>query len=275
MISPLITAKELIALSDKNKIILIDASFDVERYKREHLSGALHVDLNKTLSQIEENPANGGRHPLPEPSAFAKTLGDLGITAESHVIVYDDKNAAMSASRFWWMLKAMGHKKIQVLNGGMQAAIESGYPVSNKEETPKAMGPYPTENWQLPVADLNEVKRVAPSTTHKVIDVRETERYQGIKEPIDLIAGHIPGADNLPFSENLDENGHFLPKDLLKAKYQKYLGETPAENTIVHCGSGVTACHSLLAIAYAGLPVPKLYVGSWSEWSRNDLPIAP
>jgi thiosulfate/3-mercaptopyruvate sulfurtransferase len=275
MISPLITAKELIALSENQNIVLIDASFDFARYQREHLSGALHVDLNKTLSQIEDNPADGGRHPLPEPSAFARSLAEMGITAESHVIVYDDKSAAMSAARFWWMLKALGHEKIQVLDGGMKAAIELGYPVSDKKETPDPAEPYPAENWKLPVADLNEVKQTASSTAHKIIDVRETERYQGIKEPIDLIAGHIPGADNIPFSENLDQNGFFLSKDLLKAKYEKYLGETPADHTIVHCGSGVTACHSLLAISYAGLPIPKLYVGSWSEWSRNDLPIAP
>ena len=275
MRDPLIKAKELIALSDKENIVLIDASFDLERYKREHLSGALHVDLNKSLSQIEDNPANGGRHPLPEPSAFAKLLGQKGITPESHVVVYDDKNAAMSAARFWWMLRAIGHEKVQVLDGGMKAAVALGHPVSDNKETPDPAGPYPTGSWQLPLADLNNVKQAADSTAHKIIDVREPERYQGIKEPIDLVAGHIPGADNLPFSDNLDDNGYFLPKELLKARYEKYLGETPADHTIVHCGSGVTACHSLLAISYAGLPIPKLYVGSWSEWSRNDLPIAP
>ena len=275
MRSPLIKAKELIAFSDTKKFILVDAGYDYARYESKHLAGAIHIDLNKDLSHIEENPAHGGRHPLPSPRDFGNTLGKLGITPESHVIVYDDKNASMSAARFWWMLKALGHEKVQVLDGGFQAAEKQGFPINNEIPTSQALSPYPAKDWKLPLTDLNEVKSASGKTNQSIIDVRESERYQGKNEPIDKIAGHIPGAINLPFTENLDEYGFFLPQEKLKEKYLKEFNGIPSNEIIVHCGSGVTACHTLLAVTFAGLDIPRLYIGSWSEWSRNNLPIAP
>ncbi len=273
-LTPLIPATDLLKLKDNPSLVLIDAGFGKEKYLQKHLSGALYVDLNRDLSSIKENPAEGGRHPLPDPAEFGKTLGKLGITPDSRVVVYDDKQGAMSAARFWWMLKAMGHQPVQVLDGGLQAAEAAGYPISSGEESAIPTAPYPASEWQLSLADLEEVAQKAKDPEFRVIDVRESARYLGETEPIDLIAGHIPGAINVPFGENLDSNGHFLPAAILKKNYLELLAAGPAENTLVHCGSGVTACHTLLALAHAGLEIPKLYVGSWSEWSRNNRPVA-
>ncbi|MFO7822429.1 MAG: sulfurtransferase [Cyclobacterium sp.] len=271
--APLISAEELLNLMGDPNLVLIDASFDREKYLSGHLKGALHVDLNQQLSHIREDASAGGRHPLPEPDAFGKTLGALGIGLESHVVVYDDKNGGMSAARFWWMLKALGHDKVQVLDGGKAAAEKAGLPTCHQNESPKPTAPYPAKDWQLPLADMEEVEKATKNNNKMVIDVRETNRYRGISEPIDLVAGHIPGAVNIPFSENLDESGKFLPAEVLKKKYETLL-EKSADRTIIHCGSGVTACHTLLALAHAGMEIPKLYVGSWSEWSRNNRPMA-
>src|SRR5690606_26812162 len=129
---------------------------------------------------------------------------------------------------------------------------------------------YDCDNWNLPQADINEVENRVLNDGNIILDVRDTERYNGKTEPIDLIAGHIPGALNIPFTENLDKAGFFLPPEVLRKKYSSAIGNVDCKNVIVHCGSGITACHSILAMAYAGLEVPKLYVGSWSEWSRNN-----
>lgn len=271
--APLISTKDLLILMEAQNLVLIDASFDKEKYQSMHLKGAHHVDLNRQLSHIREDASKGGRHPLPDPGEFWKTLGALGISPESHVVVYDDKNGGMSAARFWWMLKALGHDKVQVLDGGKDAALKTGLPISAQPESPAATAPYPATDWQLPLVGIQDVEQAARDKNQMVIDVRESIRYLGIAEPIDLVAGHIPGAVNIPFSENLDEKGIFLNPETLKQKYKTVLDKS-SKNTIVHCGSGVTACHTLLALAHAGMEIPKLYVGSWSEWSRNNLPVA-
>lgn len=270
-ISPIITAEELIQLNT-SEIILVDAraganAFEV--YQNEHLKDARFVDLNRDLASIPENPANGGRHPLPSIKAFSETLSTLGISSSSHVVVYDDKNGSNFAARFWWMMRAIGHKKIQVLNGGFQAAIQAGFPTSSGIETFQKTT-YPIQEWNLPLADIEEVEKARKSDQNIVIDVRDKNRFDGLTEPLDLIAGHIPGAVNVPLTENLDENGFFKSAAEFAQKYKAVIGDKKEENIIVHCGSGVTACHTLLAMDYAGLPIPKLYVGSWSEWSRND-----
>ena len=269
---PLISATELFALLETKNLVLIDASNSKEafnNYLASHLKGALFVDLNTQLADIKEDVAVGGHHPLPTLEQFSKVLSDIGITPESHVVVYDDKNGANASARFWWMMKAVGHEKVQVLNGGKSTAEAVGFPLAKGIEKVEKVGLYPVTNWQLPQVSLEEVEK-ATTTTHTIIvDVRETARYKGHVEPLDLVAGHIPNAVNVPFSTNLDENGLFLSPSLLKEKYQAILGNIPVENQIVHCGSGVTACHTLLAIESAGLPLPSLYVGSWSEWSRN------
>ena len=167
------------------------------------------------------------------------------------------------------MLKAIGHEKIQVIDGGFQAAVKAGFPTTDKVEIPKSVEKYEITAWNLPLSDINEVEKVAKTDDYIVIDVRDANRFAGLTEPIDLIAGHIPGAANIPYTENLDATGAFLAPEILKEKYAEALAHVKPENVIVHCGSGITACHTLLAMDYAGLPIPKLYVGSWSEWSRN------
>ncbi|MDB4293033.1 sulfurtransferase [Maribacter sp.] len=275
--SPLISASELLSIHQNEDIVLVDTRMgkDIKNtYQKSHLSGALYVNLNEQLSDIKENAANGGRHPLPSIEKFSKTLTELGITPKSYVILYDDKNGAIASARFWWMLRAIGHEKVQVLDGGIQKAEKVGFPMSSSLESPKTVSPYEITGWKLPMATINEVEKNSQDAAHLVIDVRAQERYNGETEPIDLVAGHIPGALNVPFSTNLDENGLYLSRDILKEKYQKLIGSRSIENVTVHCGSGVTACHTLLAMAHAGIEIPNLYVGSWSEWSRNNKTIA-
>ena len=276
-LTPIISVQELTVLKQTIPIVLIDASAGAdskEKYNQQHLKDALYVDLNKDLADIKDDASLGGRHPLPSTTEFAKTLTKLGISPDSHVIIYDDKNSSNAAARFWWMLTSIGHQKVQVLNGGYQAALKAGFEMSSTTEIPLLSDAYPITNWKLPMADMNEVDKVRLNKDYLIIDVRDKIRYDGIKEPIDLIAGHIPGAINIPFSTNLDADGFYLTSNVLKEKYQKALENKNREHVIVHCGSGVTACHTLLAMAYAGLEIPKLYVGSWSEWSRNEKPIS-
>lgn len=272
-LSPIISGSALLDLASSD-FVLIDARFGKDNYDKSHLQGAFHVDLNNQLSHIKPDFADGGRHPLPEAARFSLLLESLGISPDSHVVVYDDKNGANAAARFWWMIKAVSHEKIQVLDGGMNAAIQAGFPLTSEVEKIPAKGSYKVENWQLPVSDIQEIDQVSKDNNYLIIDVRENERYRGEKEPIDLVSGHIPGAVNIPFASNLDSKGLFLSPAELKAKYEKALEGKSTKNVIVHCGSGVTACHTLLAMAHARMEIPKLYVGSWSEWSRNSREIA-
>jgi thiosulfate/3-mercaptopyruvate sulfurtransferase len=271
-ISPIVDPKDLLRLKDQEEdFILIDASGgSKERYLTNHLDSAFFVDLETDLSAPTTNAANGGRHPLPQPKDFAHLLNNLGITKNSHVIIYDDKNSANAAARFWWMLRAVGHEKVQVLNGGFQAAVNIGFPVNNKIKTPKAVNDYVVNDWKLPQAKIEEVELASKTGSKIIVDVRDKNRFKGLTEPLDLIAGHIPGAINVPLTENLDEKGYFKDPAFLNKKYKEVFKNTKAENIIVHCGSGVTACHTLLALDYANLDMPKLYIGSWSEWSRAD-----
>ncbi|OWK69549.1 sulfurtransferase [Pedobacter sp. AJM] len=267
---PIIHPAALASLRANNDIIIIDASAGSKaRYVEQHLAGALFADVNEDLANIGDF-AKGGRHPLPDVKQFAQVLQKFGISKNSHVIVYDDKNGGNAAARLWWMLRAIGHEKVQVIDGGFQAAVKAGFPTTNKVATPRTADAYEADAWTLPLSDMAEVEAVAKTAGHLVIDVRDANRYAGLTEPIDTLAGHIPGAVNIPFTENLDAEGFFLPPEKLKAKYSKALANIKSENVIVHCGSGITACHTLLALDYAGLPMAKLYVGSWSEWSRNN-----
>ncbi len=271
--NPIITPNQLIEVVQSNTIVLVDATNSptaFQNYTNAHLKGTLFVGVNTQLADIKEDVTFGGRHPLPKPKQFSKTLTDLGITPETWVVVYDDKNGANAAARFWWMMRSIGHEKVQVLNGGIQAAIEVGFPLSSAVEVPNKVPTYPVQDWQWPTIDLQGMDEMILKDHFAVIDVREPQRYRGETEPIDLVAGHIPGATNIPFTTNLDAKGFFLSPEELKEIYQKTFENTNPENRVVHCGSGVTACHTLLAMAVADLPIPKLYVGSWSEWSRNS-----
>jgi len=268
---PIISPEQLKELSTKSFIILDvrTGKDNYQNYQNKHIKGARFVDLDEDLADVGENAAFGGRHPLPEIQKFSKTVARFGISADSHVIIYDDKTGANAAARAWWMLRSFGLKNIQVLDGGIQAAEKEGLEFSSGEETFEKSEIITKEHWLLPVSGLEDVENELTSESATVIDVRDAYRYKGESEPIDLIAGHIPGAINIPFSENLDQNGSFLKPEILREKYQKLLKNKP-EKLIVHCGSGVTACHTILALEYAGFQMSNLYVGSWSEWSRRE-----
>jgi len=275
--SPLISPADLFKLMKQESIVLIDARTGPDarqNYNNEHLDGARYVDMEKDLSQKSADPSLGGRHPLPDIINFAALLGRLGIEKTSHVVVYDDKAGANAASRFWWLLKAAGHENIQVLDGGLKNAVEAGVPVTNVIPNIKALPAYQADKWVLPTVDADKVAMSLADPGYLVIDVREAYRYRGESEPIDLVAGHIPGAVNVPYTGNLDADGYFLSASDLADKYKEVIGDRDPRQVIVHCGSGVTACHTLLAMSQAGIETPNLYVGSWSEWSRNDKPVA-
>lgn len=270
--SPLIEVSELLKIRNNSDVVIVDASNGVNarsNYDKLHLENALFVDLNSQLAEVQVDLSNGGRHPLPSFSKFEETLSSLGISKKSHVIIYDQTNASNAAARFWWMLTAIGHPKVQVLNGGFHNAVKQNYPSNNSINIVKRVGVYKIDRWLLPISNLLEVKQYSMDKSYAIIDVRESGRYLGEFENLDLVAGHIPNAINIPFIGNLDEHGFFLTRELLREKYATIFDTYSQEKVIVHCGSGVTACHTLLAMTYAGYPTPSLYVGSWSEWSRS------
>jgi thiosulfate/3-mercaptopyruvate sulfurtransferase len=271
--TPIIEPQELFNLTRADYILFDVSAGSKPRYDAEHLEGAIFIDLNTDLANIGDY-TEGGRHPLPLLDDFYKVLGSFGVNSQTHVIIYDDKNGANAAARFWWMLRAIGHKNVQVLNGGYQAAVAAGFPVSSEITAPKPSEYVGVKEWQLPTATIDEVQLARENSQNIVVDVRDANRFAGLTEPIDLIAGHIPGAINVPYTENLDGAGSFLSPEALRDKYAELFSSVKMENIIVHCGSGVTACHTLLALDYAGFEIPKLYVGSWSEWSRSDKPMA-
>lgn len=245
-----------------------------ERYLAGHLPNAILATLDDDLASHPADAAVGGRHPLPSLKDFAATLSRWGVTPGSHVVVYDDKNAAMGGARLWWMLRSIGHINVQVLNGGLKAATDEGIVLSADGYKPAAAGLYPIPEQYQHTVDIEEVKAAAKADDRLVIDVREGQRYLGHTEPLDLVAGHIPGAVNLFYSNSLSPEGKYLTSQALATLYKDIVGDVKPENVVVHCGSGVTACHTLLGMEHAGITGPKLYVGSWSEWSRRDLPIA-
>lgn len=274
---PIISAVELVSQLNSPDLVIVDAQSGPDsksKFLKQHIRGAQHVDLDIDLSEKPVNPAQGGRHPLPDIKKFAALLGNLGIDAGSHVVVYDDKRGVIAASRFWWMLRAAGHKQVQVLDGGLQAAVAAGLPVTEEAPSPMTRPPYPVNEWKLPVVNLETVKNVIANPEFLLIDVREEYRFRGESEPLDLVAGHIPHSVNVPFKKNLNDHGTFLSSEDLAALYKSVMGDRKPENVMVSCGSGVTACHTLLALELAGITGASLYVGSWSEWSRNQLPIA-
>ncbi len=269
--SPIISPSEFQNLPSENLVILdARAGKDAhQKYLDRHIKNAMFIDLDKDLSEVGENHAFGGRHPLPTVEKFGKAVSRLGISEGSHIVIYDDKNGANAAARAWWMLKSFGFENVQVLDGGFENAEKNNFEFSSSEESFEKAAIIKKVNWLLAASSLEDVENELTNNSATVIDVRDSYRYKGEFEPIDLVAGHIPGAINIPFSENLDENGSFLKPEILKEKYLKLLENKP-EKLIIHCGSGVTACHTILALAYAGFEIPNLYVGSWSEWSRRE-----
>lgn len=223
--SPIISVKEFKEALAEKKLIILDARAGKDSYTnylKQHIKGAQYIDLEQDLANVPKDAANGGRHPLPEIFDFAKTLSDLGISENTHIIIYDDKNGSNAAARCWWMLKAFGIEKAQVLNGGFYAAKNAEIIMNSGKESIHQSSLKIPDFWKLPLSEMNDVEQEISDNTATVIDVRDFFRFRGDSEPIDLIAGHIPGAINIPFSENLDENGMFLPPEILKEKYEIY-----------------------------------------------------
>jgi thiosulfate/3-mercaptopyruvate sulfurtransferase len=259
------------------KFVILDARGKRADYDAGHLIGAGRADPGEHLSSAAEpnaNPARGGRHPLPEMGKWQRTLGGWGISPTSLVVVYDDQAGANAAARAWWMLRSVGHHRVAVLDGGLDAARSVGLPTTTAAPAVDIEPPYPARGWQRPTVDLTAVDELRKDPAWIVLDVRSRERFAGEMEPIDPVAGHIPGAVNLPFAENL-RDGRFRTRRVLRGLYEGLLGGVSPDHLIVHCGSGVTACHTLLALEHAGMNGAALYVGSWSEWCRSGKPREP
>lgn len=236
-----------------------------QTYLTDHIPGAIHAHLENDLSS-EIIPNKTSRHPLPSLSQFEATIQRWGITSETQVIAYDDKGGAMAA-RLWWMLRWAGHQKVAVLNGGWQVWQQAQLPTESGQVS-RQTSTYTFSDFHKSSVTIERIKKL-PQEGFLLIDSRADFRYRGEKEPLDPIAGHIPGAINLPFMENLNEDKTLKSKDELQERF-KLLTNVAAENVIFYCGSGVTACHNLLAFEYAGLGEATLYPGSWSEWITQD-----
>lgn len=243
---------------------LSDPTGGRKRYLDGHTPRAVFVDLESDLTGTD----GPGRHPLPDPDDFTRTLGRLGVGAHDDVVVYDDAGGSVAA-RMWWMLEAIGHRgEVRVLDGGWQAWAGSGYEQSSDEVAPVA-APYPSPAHGF--RGVIDRAGVAERGRHVLLDARSPERYRGESEPVDPRAGHIPGAINAPWQINLRSDGTFEDPATLRKRYES-LG-ADRRPVIVSCGSGVTSCHVVLALELAGLPRPLLYPGSFSDWSRSDLPV--
>jgi len=250
---------------------LADTEAGAKAYRHGHIPNARYAGLDKDLSSAITDFT--GRHPLPDFALLAKKLGDWGITNNSQVVAYDDAGGAF-AGRLWWLLRCMGHDKVAVLDGGIKQWQKQGLPITTAlpKVKPATFRPYPND-----AAWLNavQVQNALARKTICLIDARTPERYRGEQEPIDPVAGHVPGALNRAFQLNLDSNGLFLPAEQLREQFKRLTGGTPPQHVVHMCGSGVTACHNLLAMEHAGLTGSKLYAGSWSEWIRDkNRPVA-
>jgi thiosulfate/3-mercaptopyruvate sulfurtransferase len=274
----LIGVDELRGLIDTNAVTLLDCRFDLantqsgrDAYLQAHIPAAVYADLNRDLAQ--PMGAASGRHPLPDRQDFAATLRRLGVEHRIQVVAYDEANGAFAA-RAWWMLRWMGHTKTAVLNGGMRAWAMAGGALESGEQhhaPSHFIAQKPTVTWLT----TRELEAALQDPARQLIDARAAERYAGAVEPIDPVAGHVQGAINLPMSGNLRADGLFLSPGELRRRFVASLGNTPPAQIISMCGSGVTACHNLLALEIAGLGGGALYAGSWSEWIRDPTrPIA-
>ena len=241
---------------------LSDSALRREGYVQSHLPGAVYADLDQDLSDLGKPGL--GRHPLPDEAVFARKLGEWGITPEHQVVVYDAGDGSMAAARFWWLLKLMGHDRVAVLDGGLPAWRALALPESSEASAVVQAAAYPARFDSVAVVDAGEVQSRLGEQGW-LWDARAAERFRGEVEPLDPVAGHVPGALNRPLSLNLHE-GRFKPAAQLRAELEPLLvGREPSE-IVVMCGSGVTACHLLLALEHAGLHGASVYAGSWSGW---------
>jgi thiosulfate/3-mercaptopyruvate sulfurtransferase len=244
---------------------LDDPGWGEHAYAEGHIEGAVYAHLDRDLSG--RKTGTNGRHPLPDPEALARSLGAMGIDRDVQVVAYD-QDSGMFASRLWWLLRWLGHENVAVLNGGFAKWLAEQRTVRAGTETRSARRFTGTPHAEF-VATLPEVLERFTTPAWRLVDARAPERYRGEQEPLDRVPGHIPGASNHFFQRNLGDDGTFRPAAELRASLEDALGGVPPERTICYCGSGVTACHNLLALEHAGLPGARLYPGSWSEWSSD------
>ncbi len=245
---------------------LADAAAGRTAYERGHLPGAQYADLDTELADL--SVAGEGRHPLPDARAFAGRLGQWGVTPACQVVVYDAADGAMAAARMWWLLKLLGHERVAVLDGGYARWLELGLPVTTMAPNTAPVSPYPGGFNRSLIATAEDVEAQLGAKTGRLMDARAAARFAGAVEPIDPVAGHVPGAVNRPYSDSLRE-GMFKPEAEVREELESVLDGQPASDVTVMCGSGVTACHLLLAMEHAGLSGARVYAGSWSDWIQD------
>lgn len=252
--------------------VVIDCRFDLadpskgrEQYLNGHVPGARYAHLDRDLSGTKTG--SNGRHPLPTPDEMRARFGAFGITAGRQVVAYDADNG-MYAARLWWMLRFMSHDRVAVLDGGFARWVREGHPVRQglEKAAPALFKGTPREDWRVTV---KEVAASLGDPHRTLVDARAESRYRGEDETIDKVAGHIPGAKNYFFQRNLTEDKTFKRPEEIRAQWRAAVGTVPPREVVMYCGSGVTACHNLLALEHAGLGSARLFPGSWSEWSAD------
>ena len=266
----LISVAQLTALLGQPSVMVCDCRFALadpaagrKAYAKAHVPGAQFIDMNRDLS-MPHVPGKTGRHPLPPKIDWIARVQGWGLHPDIQVVMYDDTGGA-SAARMWWMLQWIGHKQAAVLNGGWQAWNAAGQPVTDAVPAPRVASEFDYAPLRSP-ATLVTASQI-DGRNQLLFDARDLPRFRGEVEPIDPVAGHIPGAVCSPFSANLDGNGMFRSPEELR---EKFPGANSFDRpTVAYCGSGITACHNILAMTIAGLPMPALYAGSWSEWITN------
>lgn len=273
MFTTLISTADLAARLGKPGLVLIDCRFSLSdteagrrAYREGHIPGALYAHLDEDLC-APVIPGKTGRHPLPSVEEAAAVFSRWGIGPGVQVVGYDDMSGAMAA-RLWWMLRWLGHDAAAVLDGGWQAWLGAGLPVDTAAPQPRPAEFTPRPRPEL-LIDADGVDEIRKLPAYRLVDSRDPIRYRGEEEPIDPVAGHIPGALNFPHNLNVDESGRWLSPEALRRQFREALGDTDAGRTAFYCGSGVTACRNVLAYKQAGLGDALLYPGSWSEWITN------
>jgi thiosulfate/3-mercaptopyruvate sulfurtransferase len=252
--------------------VIVDCRYDLQdeswgrgRYLEGHVPGAVYASLSADLAGSPTG--HNGRHPLPDPDAMAATFGRLGIGPATQVVAYD-QGSCLFASRLWWMLRYMGHDAVAVLDGGWARWVQEGRDTRPGDERRPAAR-FDGQPRSAFVTTLEDVMARLAGRRALLVDARSPERFAGQVEPIDRAAGHIPGARNHHHQQNTAPDGTMLPPEVLRARFEQVLGGRPPSEAIMYCGSGVSACHNLVAMAHAGLPGATLYPGSWSEWSAD------
>ena len=272
----LISASELHALAASGKPLMVfDCSFDLAApttgehdYLGGHIPGAVYAHLDHALSAGSGPRASGGRHPLPTREAFAAWLGSVGFSNGMQAVVYD-RNGSAFCGRLWWMLKWLGHDAVAVLDGGLQAWTLAGGSLAQGREQPRASTHFRVDAPLRQLVTAQQVQHQLGLPGQTIIDARATPRYRGEVEPLDPVAGHIPGALNRPFTDNFGPDGRFKSADVLRTEFLALLAGRDPNSVVNHCGSGVTANPNVLALELAGLGKTALFAGSWSEWCSD------